>query len=343
MKNTPLWSNDGFDIDNGYMWFVPFEMNILCKYNIFERVIEEYYILEDYECGEGAVYNVAVWGNSTITIPARSKNMCIINSGVKREYKVSKEGQAKEKYSCSVKTKNALYIFPINEQYVIKWYSDQFEKIKFVHGPVISCGLVENEIYFTNTENILYRTDESFDNILAVDVADITDVYNVSIFGNIILLLTLEGKVVRLNPGERSITDEIVRLNKDDYWSNCVYINEKIVLFPYKDCTKIWIYDCDIKTMKFISVEKDEYFNDGWRYNSFGHPTEINGNIYVMSPRHRAFFVINPDEGIIDRHHIFLKIGKEDSLMMLKKKFDLHAVVYENQYHSINTLLDCIK
>ena len=344
MRNRIVWSNDGFALDKDYIWFVPYEINVLCKYNINKKIIDEYYLLNDCMAEEAAVYNTTIWNDRVVAIPARSKNLVVIKNNEKKEYSVDEENLGKEKYRCCVGLKNDIYIFPLGEQYIIKYYSDQIEKIKFSYGAIVSCTVLKNNIYFINSENRLFKTNESFCNIVPLDVTGVIHVCACNAFGEGVLLLTKEGKVFwasadMLETGE---TSAIVQMNTGDYWGTCLCMEEKIVLFPYYDCTKIWIYDCETKLMDSIDIEMDENFNEEWTYNSFGSPIERNGNIYFMSPKHRAFFEINVKNKKVGRHHIYLKLEKDDSLIMLKNKIDSFLVAHENQYHSIETLIDFI-
>lgn len=341
MNDMPIWSNDGFDVDNNHVWFVPFEINILCKYSMKKRIVEEYFVLDD--CDEGAVYNVKIWNDSIVAIPARSKNLTIFQANKIKGHKVSEKSRLEEKYGRSLIIKGSLYIFPISEPFVIKCSTDKLEKINFSYGFVTSCGLIGDEIYFTNHKNTLFKTDENFENTMRLGISGTEDICCVSGFQDTLFVLTPEGEAWSLNVRDFTAVNKIARLEEDDYWSDCIYLNEELFLFPYKDCSKIWIYNFVSKEMKYLALNRDEYFNDLWQYNSFGHPVEKDGKIYVMSPKHRAFFIIDPCEKIADRCHIFLKIGEDERLMMLKKKLKILPAVHENQFQTLGTLLDCIK
>ena len=341
MKKISLWTNNGVEVEENHVWFVPFELNILCKYNVEQENIEEYFILEDWECDKAAVYNTAIWEDSVVTIPGRGRSLCIIKGDGKEEiHVVSKKEDKSEKFFCTVKTKKALYILPLEEKYVIKYSSGKIEKIPFFHGSVISACCHDKDIYFITNQNTLFKANEDFTEITEVEMEGIESVCYVNVFGDRMVLLTSAGKMMNLDLNYKDNINELACLDEDDYWASCCCIGNKIIMFPYKDFSKIWRYDCDYETVDFICIKKDEYFYEEWSFNAFGQPVEDGENIYVMSPKHRTLFVLDYEGELKGRYRITLSMKEKDMLTLLDKKMAKVLAVEENQFHSLNTLIE---
>lgn len=336
MKSRNVWSNDGIEIYDNEVWFVPFETNVLCSYSLSERKVNRIFTLNEWEVSSGISYNTIEFEENIISIPGRGEGIYFVDKDKKINIYDKIGDGIEEKYDCAVKFNSSVYIFPLGEQEILKVSMDKMEKIEWNGGGVSSAVVYNDNIYFTNVTNSVFKIDKD-DKIKRCIISGIDEVNNICFWKNSAIVLSKDGQVSLVDLEENKVIKQPLSIGEGDFFSSSVVLNDRLYLFPYKDSTTIWIYDLENQKIHHIKIEKGDKYNEEWEYNAFGHSTVYENKIYVMSPSNNALIVINQDE--IETIYIDLKPNEEEQFEYMRKAFEHGILVEENDFSSLKTMI----
>ena len=338
MSGSVIWTNGRVAIEGRDLWMVPYEYNVLCRYNINNGVLEHYSVWDDVHCQVAASYNVINFNNMIIEVPARENKIRLVcKDELVKEYEIAKETKL-EHYSQAVVVGDKLLLFPLEKNTIIEIDEKEIQEIPCpVNG--ISCACVyDGYVFYSNNDNCIWKYDTSTHISEKIELHDEIQVCWIEIWKKNIILFSQNGKVLLAKNGNLNDLKKIASAPEGDFFSTGIIHENILILFQMVDATRIWRLNLNEMSIEYDIIEKDTYWLD-WPYNAFAVPVEKNGKIYVMSPKHRALFIYDIARNVLERKHLLLDKSTKVGFELLKQQLKLSKIVNECDLYTLDNCL----
>lgn len=343
MQERVIWTNGAMSVNAGELWLAPFEVNILCKYNVENMKMEQCIVWEDAHCQSGASYSVVKFKDMFVVVPARENVVRLVkNNELVKEYIISENAEPRENYKCALVVGERLLLFPLEENAIIEVGENEIKKIP---SPVMraSCAVIyNNDVFIVNNSNCIWKYNVETETFNSIELEEDMQVCWMGIWGRHIIITTLDGKVLLADDGTFVKLQEIAIAPEGDYFSTGIIQGDKVILFNYKDAANILSINLIDMSQRHTLIAKDSFWSD-WSYNAFGVPVEEQGKIYVMSPKHRALFVIDGDGNILERQHLVLAVNDEIGTRLIEQNLVCNKIVNESDICTLDHYLRYVK
>lgn len=330
MKKIVAWSNDGVCISDDCVWFIPFGENLLCRYNLVEDRLLNYFMLDEWEDSSAISYNLMSFNDEIIIIPARGKKYYLFNANGRVDTFYIGDNSL-EKYKAGIKLDDCALFFPKSENAIVKFDENGFTRIMNNVTNVLSCCRIGTVIYFVDGTGIIYSFEYENMDIQKRKTAFEKIIY-ISEYNGDLVLLTKTGEVVLYRIDDSKENDMLVK-NDVDYFSSCVCRDDTLYLLPYREGNAIWTYNFKLKRRDMILIDYSMHHNGNWKYNSYGMPIVYNGIIYSMSPKYQSLIKIDISNNV---EFVCLNINEKEienySLILNEKK---HNCTKESEWNSL--------
>ena len=311
-----LWGLGNMAWNRDMLWMVPYEQNLLCGYNVKTDSLEECYAWDKNSCRIGASNVVACWRDCIVQIPNWDCYIHLLSDDGKTcDYLIEDNVNGKEeKFGCVQQVENVLYMFPVVRKYILKWSSAGMEKIDCEVSGFSSCTKCGTDIYLTNETNTIWKFDTKTEKMTElVKMEEQLAVHWCGCFEGIIYFAAVKGEIYTWNEDGVQKYDTLPFELNEDYVYQGIKTATHFFFFLRNDASAIYVKDLQSNQYSRLLLEKDQKYNEKWTYNAFGVPLEKNGEIYIMSAKHRAIFVISANGKSVTRKHIMFNTNKFSS------------------------------
>ncbi len=335
MKTPVLWTNGIIDIVDDCIWFSPCMENVLCSYNIIANKVDACYAWENSNGKNVASRAVVSWRNSKYQIPSRDGFLRQVDGkGNCCEYKVSDMLDCSEKYFCTGRTEDFLYLFPVEEKRILKFDGKSLNECSNSISNVSGCANLKNDFILCTNNNHLFRFVTSNDSIEETVTLDNEVISGVIEHEDGVIYWTKSGEVFWTD-GNRAYSLCKIQFKENDYIVSAGELENLLFLFPYYDSFCVYIFSFETQEIYKLQIDEEQYDPD-WKYNSFGYPIAYKNNLYVDSPSHRATLVFDAKGSLIQRIY---KTVDASLISNSYKHFTNNKTFVEDLYNDLDSFI----
>ena len=288
------WTHGGFAIDGDYIWFVPYMLNVLCRYNISSNCMEEVIVIPEINLSSAGFLNVVKINNFVILIPAFEKKVCVyhIEDNKIEMLEIPGEKCNYEKFQHVAVWRNKLFLFPIGYSCIIKIYLDTF-KIDRLHMDEEICNMFVSavvkgqNVYLINKSDKLYVFDMSkellsvhcsFDRQVEIRTID-------NMHDNMLVLSDTKGSVYSYDLDK----DYLKKIWEGEgiQYKSCVCVREHILLVPLLEKEYLEVGNFITKEKMQIKLN-NRLFYQKWPHAVFSTPILNKSKVYLFSTQYRT-------------------------------------------------------
>lgn len=343
MRKYLVWTNDSFSIINNKLWVTPFNANVLCRFDIQSNKLQKCFVWKETHCAKAASCNITDWQNKIVVIPARDNVIRVLSQDdIIQEYVIDESGSLGEHYNVTLSWKDKLFIFPIAETNIVELSEKGMRKIPFRAGTVISVSLYNESIFIITEGGCVWQYDPVQEQVEKILDNDKIHFCWMGVWKNDMVFSTKEGFLLLAPNGDMKRMIEIGKAPEQTYFVNGLARKDKILLFLNKDAERIYSFHFPNRCMYEYMIERDKYWNEEWEYNAFGKPCISDGKVYIMSPKHRALFVLGEEGRVQERRHLVLDAAKEIRSQIAKQGFSVSQTIEENELLALEDYLQCL-
>lgn len=348
MKQNFAWTIGKFEIDGDFLWFVPHWLNVLCKYNLLTRKIEQVISFPKTTIFHRGFFNVKKIKDYILVVPSWEENIYLyhILSGKMKKFKLREKIYTNEKlYLCGVFSEK-VFLFPIEYDYIVKLdvVNELLEEIPCSPQMFISSIQKEEKIYLVNMTNELFVFDMKTEKLKVEWSCDCNKEFRTIIDSNFntVILIDMIGNILFFDIDKKKIIKQI-RFNHLVYSGICM--ESKVFLFPekWKNPFVLNLSNYQIKELEFVK----ENFSES-SLTIFSEAIMIEKKIYIMHTTKQCLFIIDSESEKFEE--VYIKIGELNELLdelldVQAKKEPLleetgHYVSFEYLMNKINTKKD---
>jgi hypothetical protein len=319
--NELIFTYGGFFVEKNYLWFVPYDYDFICKYNLEEKKIEEIRFLEESTFIDSTT-NTVKFQDYIITVPADSDMLHAYEekSGTVSDYKLQ-YNISHRKYLCTANYQGNLYLFPLGNDHIIKINGEKGIDISYIKSPekeFISSAQIENNVYLVANSNKLYCYDLLTNKLLSVTV-DTQKISCVAVRNkNEICFADADGNVYLYY-----ISDGVIERTeiKVEQCSSIAYVNNRLFAFPMSNPDGFYIIDGAFHSVKFVDVcglHKNSQNNSIMQ--AFSQNCIVDDQIYVMNVHRECLFKIDSVTEEVTVYDIDLNSLSEECMEMVREK-----------------------
>jgi len=161
-----IWTSGAFNVEDDEIWFVPYEYNLLCKYNIKTKKVEEILTLDFSTVQVESFNNIYRYHKQIFLIPAFEKFLLIYDIEKKSFDRIDFFGNTNviSMFNQCFQYGEWLYLFPTNydafarinmNTYVLQEFPIKDNKCKMFY----SFAYMNDKVYLVNMSDLLYVFD----------------------------------------------------------------------------------------------------------------------------------------------------------------------------------------
>lgn len=299
------WTIGGFAIDGDYVWFVPYMLNVLCKYNMKTNYMEETLFIPKPTCGFAGFYNVIKTKESVIMIPAFEKNIYMYHIEEKKMEKVEipNEKCTCEKFQYATIYNDELFLFPVSYScvlkvslvtYVVEKISMDNENANMFNAAI---GL-DDRVFLVNMSNKLYMFDlkeQKGDVYFAFDEKIKLRTVNV-LQGNKLLLADTYGNVYTFEMESKHV--EIVWEGTGQQYGSCLCVNNTTLLVELVEKDYLEIGNVITKEKEQIKLKNVMHY-EKWPHAVFSKAIICGSKAYLFSTQYRTLLQYDFETGTL--------------------------------------------
>ena len=304
-----LWTNWNIDAEDNRIWFVPFEGHILCGYNLINEKIDKI-IFQKFEQNEMASFFLKIWNEKIVIAPFRDNALRVIDRNEEKHY-IMEDASAVERYNCAEVCNGDLYLFPRDEKNIIRLYGDCIEFIPSKDNGFVSLISYQDKIWGINRSNKIFMFDPESREMQSFTVKNLDEFVSIiwiGIFDKGCVLTTTNGYVLFAERFDFENTHILGKAPNDDFFRTGIVADDRLILFPFDDATKVYYYDYQKKEIRYNKISDNYSYK--WAHDAFGVPIHHLGNIFVMSPKHEALLKLDAFGNLLKKY--FISINPED-------------------------------
>lgn len=277
-----IFAHGGFLIEKKYLWFVPYEYDFVCKYNLEDEKIEKIKLLGEPEAIDTAL-NIVRFQDELITIPSRSKVLHIYDdvNGAIKNYELE-ENISSSSYLCTANYNGYLYLFPFGKDHIVKLKTTPNIDVSYIATPengFVMSAQIENRMYLVANSNKIYCYDLKLDKLSSV----VVPVHKISCIAaknkNELTLVDTDGNIYLYYLDKHMLNRVDVKV---EHCNSVAYVNNKLFAFPMLNPNGFYIIDIDAACLKFVNVcNLHEKFSK--TFHAFSQTYTVGNQIYVMN------------------------------------------------------------
>lgn len=336
-KKNYIWTCGGFTVDGADVWFVPYWENVLCRYNLITREIEDIITFPNASILIAASYNVKRSGERIIVIPAFERGVYIYDKKKKQmeNIVINDEECPLEKYRHCIVHNDRVYMFPIGEKYVISIDLEGYgiNKIKIPvgeRGMYVDYIQIENKVYLVNlTERItVFDLENEEFSIYSAENINMGEKYRTinSIENNRLFLTSAEGNISIYNIQTQEIEKKIYSGGKHIDYS--LRIDDKIYLFPHDNREPIIRWECNNWHFSEIMFSSKDHEDD--YINAFSEPELVGDYIYIMDTHEECMYMLDQECNILCKYKMKMMEMNEEVAKELFSCGKKQGKIYES-------------
>ncbi len=304
MAEEQLWTCSEFEIDNGYIWFVPININVLVKYDLKKKMVEKTFTWNEGVNIKGASYNVKkILGNITV-IPARDNVMHIIDENENiNDIIVDNKDTDKERYQAVSDCGDRSMCFPLFSDNIIVFHEDgQINYVPFELKKITQVLNMNSRIYLFNRGKELCWISPDDYNVIEENIDYLANISFAFKYDKNIIFLTGDGKAIMCKGENLSKIKEIANAPLNDFFSAGIFCKGKIILFLNGTCEMVCVYNIESDSSEFIETGLKK--NHEWIFNAFSCPKVFDNKIWIFSVLSQELVRFNSDGVVEDRFSI---------------------------------------
>lgn len=319
MKSNYVWMNWRFTVQDGVLWFVPYWINVLCKFDLSTGKMEKIIKIPFDEIEYAGVYGIRKYEEYIICVPGYENSIFLYNTQSEDMSVIplrKEDGIYENFFDCSRWQKN-FYFFPRDYNYLVKMNLENkavtYISLKKFGKMFNSCVQMGNKVYLVNKSEYLTIFDMEEEFFERVEVCDNEQLNTIERFHEHELIMSsLNGMIYTydLQCGEIKKVDAV----RGTAYSGIIMAADKLYLFPQADIDKIVILDMENYAVTEIQLQAKRNKNRqyDYRYGVFSQPVIENSIIYVMNASNECLHVINTLTGEVSDVYIELKEMDEE-------------------------------
>ena len=294
---TIVWAITQFNVKNGLLWFVPYGLCYLCKYNIRNYILEDVIAIEVEKFHSESIESTYFDGDKVLLLPGVEDKLFIYDEKQKLFHTevVSPGSVEAEKFMVGCNYKGYYYIFPRYYDSILRidMEKDAIEKYVIKTGSnaeFYDVDVMDEKAYLVDKTNKVYCYDME-KNILSLCITLDDDVIlrTVSIINNKIILSSSKGTIYVYNL-DKKVYERIIE-NGVEFVGSCIYENE-VFFFPINEKEYFVRFNLKEGVFKNIYLKNKDHIRE-WEGTSFSKPVMENNVLYFFNTKYRTLISYN--------------------------------------------------
>lgn len=341
-KNV-AWTQGGFSIDDNCVWFVPYMLNVLCKYNFSSNRMEKVIYIPEISVLSAGYYNVIKIQSFVVMIPGFENNVCVFDTtkNIMKIITIPAEKCVRQKFQYASIWEGQLFLFPVSYSSILRVSLNDFkvERIAVTNGTCngfVSATIANKKVYLVNETNKLYVFDMEEECISEqVTFNNHVNLKTVSVMDEQLLILTdTQGNVYTYN----LLTNLLNTIWEESgmLYDSCVCYGEKILLIPLLEKDYFEVGSVTTKKKTKIELSNVSYF-ENWPHAVFSKPLKKGSKVYFFSTQYKTLLQYDfetseliemvPEYGEMDFEDVSKLIHHSSHIGGVKEGIGLHATL----------------